>query len=1073
MEKNIQRLFVIVLIFVMSNFSFGTLTITKKVNRQAASLGSNLSYNIYLANSGPSDVTGVIVWDTIPNRTTFTGATGSGTTVGPQCQWTIGTITAGSAVSLTMTVVVDADINTITANLKNIASVFSNEEGVKDSFPVFTTIVKTFTESDSFVTYGAWEDFLRKNMGFIHIYALADNTLATLTSTDTESVTMANATIINGTPVNAGEVIDFPNANPVFNYQTGDCAEFAGLNEVALHPTNTRYFKLVTNKPILWVFDSPIDDLWSDSMIYSFSTDYKFTGSTFYAHLYRDSNPWSSSSHQNSKNFGDSIGVMNINNFDIAAYVYFSNDNGATWSLAVTNTVKAETNIGGAGNGGIWVWGGTTALTEGDYKVILRQIDTLGNDVDDAKGLLWKGNIFAASGRPCTDCSGGTPCSIGDRSSDHDNCNTFLVSQDGNKISRANSDVLFGCMATSYDSAAPNGRGEIVITNVGTAANYSIYRYRSSSSALRDPVPIPGQAFGNNGTWELWYNNLPLAAGASQTLYNFDTTKAEYGSFIKIILNSGGPIQAIGGANILAAHYGQADYLEAVDTGMGVGTDFWFGNSNYAVSHSYGAKADWWKDNRGGIFVALCPQPNTKVSIVSGNLVDLWATDYGTNGNNDWNGQIYHGVSAAIQTTGAGPDQALKFYSINTGQTYHITSDKKIYLMVQNLKGREKLFSGMVVAAQYLSPNPILSKSASSSAVNTGDNFTWTLNFFNNGAGSAKNVRVYDTLPVGVSFLSSVPTTSSIVGNYYTWDFSSVAPNSSAVIKMIVKATACGFNVTNTAATYYEDNINAPQPILFSQDSAITINCIPTATNTYTNTATPTATPTNTATPIIPQFSIVKAVAPSSAGIGETITYTISCVNTNNIALTNFEIWDTIPSQLENISNITIPGIYNSITGVIRWSIVSAIPIGGSVNLAFTATLKDSVTRNEVIENMASANALSATAAVDSNKANVTADVPLLQLKPVTNYPNPFDGETTIVYTLTVAAKCKISFYTISGEKVGEIANIAGQSGTNKQIWYGLNKANKKLSSGVYIYRIDAVRGDEKQHCLSRLAIIR
>ena len=1058
MKSYFRNIFVVVLILFMSNLSFGTLTITKNVDRQAASLGSNISYNIYLVNSGPADVTGVTVWDTIPFRSTYVNSTPSSVLSGSVYTWNPGTILAGAAYSMTLTVQVDADMNTITANIRNTASAESIEEGIIETMPVFTTIVKTFTESDNFVTYGAWEDRRNKKMGFIHIYALLDNTNINLYDTSTEMTSMANLVLTNN-GLMAGTVIDYPNANAqLMDNQQGDNANGNGFvttliaNDVA---TSSRYFKLVTNKPILWVFDSLVDNLWSDSFIYCMSTDYTFTGSTFYTHLYYDRNS-DYLYHATDSHFGDGISVINTNNFDIGTYVYRSIDNGATWYLATSCTVKTESPVHAAGSaGGIWFYGGTTSSQEGDCKVIIRELDSSGNDVGDANGIVWKGNVFAGNGRPNDD---------NDRDADHDNNNAFCISKDGKKVSKIDSDVLYGTVCVSDD---PNtGRGELVVTNTGAvAANFTVYKYRPNLSTFRDPIrdpATPGDYFGESGKWELWQTNLPLGVGASTTIYNGSAVangqKEYYGSFIKIVLNSGGPIQAVGGANVLAAHYGQADYLEAVDTGIGVGTDFWFGNSIWAGSN------DFYKLNKGGIFVALCPLEGTIVTITSGALVD-YNTDGGL------------GLTPLTKGPTTGVDQALRFYSINTGQTYHITSNKKIFLMIQNLKGREKVFQSIGVAAQYFSPNPILSKSASSSAVNTGDNFTWTLNFFNNGAGSAKNVRIFDTLPVGVSFLSSIPTTSSIVGNYYTWDFSSVAPNSSAVIKMIVKATACGFNVTNTAATYYEDNINAPQPILFSQDSAITINCIPTATDTYTNTATPTVTltatntPTNTATPIIPQFTIVKAVVPSSAAIGETITYTISCVNTNNIALTNFEIWDTLPSQLENISNITSPGIYNSITGVI--SCLTAVPIGGSFDLVFTATLKDSVNRDEVIENMASANALSATAAVDSNKAKVTANVPLLQLKPVTNYPNPFDGETTIVYTLTVAAKCKITFYTISGEKIGEIINIAGQSGTNKQIWYGLNKSNKKLSSGVYIYRIDAVRTNEKQHCLSRLAIIR
>jgi uncharacterized repeat protein (TIGR01451 family) len=247
-----------------------------------------------------------------------------------------------------------------------------------------------------------------------------------------------------------------------------------------------------------------------------------------------------------------------------------------------------------------------------------------------------------------------------------------------------------------------------------------------------------------------------------------------------------------------------------------------------------------------------------------------------------------------------------------------------------------------------------------------------------------------------------------------------------------------------------------------------------TYTYTYTYTATMTATPTftMTSTPIIPQFTIVKSAVPGSAKIGDIISYNIHYTNTGLIALTNFEVWDTLPAQLENIANVSVPGIYNPANGVIDW-ILATVPINASGDFSFTATLKDVVTRNQVISNKATGYAVMANSAVESNVANVTANVPELQLTPVTNYPNPFEGETTIVFGLTVAADCKIKFFTISGEFIGELDNIKGVTGTNKVVWEGINKAGNKLASGIYFYRIDAVRGSEKQHCICRLAIMR
>jgi uncharacterized repeat protein (TIGR01451 family) len=260
----------------------------------------------------------------------------------------------------------------------------------------------------------------------------------------------------------------------------------------------------------------------------------------------------------------------------------------------------------------------------------------------------------------------------------------------------------------------------------------------------------------------------------------------------------------------------------------------------------------------------------------------------------------------------------------------------------------------------------------------------------------------------------------------------------------------------------------------------------PTYTPTYTRTVTPSATPSNT--PIIPKFELTKTAAPASAGKGDTITYTIHYANTGLVALTNFNVWDTVPAQIENVLNISAPGVYTSATGLINWAL-PPVGIGGSGDLSFTGTVKNTLEKNDIINNVASADATLAQSVVVSNQAVVSAKI--FQLTPVTNYPNPFDGATTIVFNLTVQAdNCSIKFYTISGELVNTMdfnkmrspipggnlqisKNPAGDGWTYKVYWDGLNKSGKNLSSGIYIYIIKASAGNEEQKAICKLAILR
>lgn len=1080
--------FILIVVFsiILFQISSADLIITKSVNKTGASLGTTLTYNIFIQNTEAGTLTNVKMWDTIPGRTTFLSSTAGSLNSGV-LEYNIGNISSGGSVSVTLTVQVDFVLNTLTANIRNIAYVEADGIGVKKSFPVFTTVVRSFSTSNQYVTYGAWEDFIKKDMGFIHIYNLADDNNLYLYYADDVLQPMDNLAQ-SWTGVSAGTIIDFPNDIPTFNNQTGDCAVSNGLNQVGSHNVNTRYFKLTSNKPFIWIYDSIVDDLWSDSFIFNMSTDYSFTGTTFFTHLYPDRNP-GYTYHLNDKHFGDGIAVINVNNFDIAAYVYFTPDNGANWYFKVSATVKTEDPSHTDGSsGGIWFYGGTTATEEGDYKVIIRQLDSAGQDIDDAKAILWKGNIFAGNSRPCTDCSGGAACSVGDRDSDHDNCNAFAISKDGNKVSKSDSDVLYGCIAASPETL---GRGEVVITNVGSSpANISLYRYRNTAG-FWDPVNDAGNAldddFGTQGTWVKWGADivgLPAGASVTRVAGTILFSGGEYGSYIKIVLTSGGPIQAITGTNVFNAHYGQADFIEAVDTNISTGKEFWFGNSPYTVARSWDGcngfkKADWWKDNRGGIFIALCPIPNTTVRIEQGNLIDLWGTDYEPSCTDD---VVYHGSTSLIQTT-TGPDQALKFYSIDRAQTYKITANNPIYLMIQNLKGREKIYSGVVVGIEYFYPEATLAKVANASNFMTGQTVTYSITFQNTGAGDATDVVIVDTIPTEINYISSNPPGTNLGGGLYSWNIGFVSAGGISTVNIVGEVTATSGSITNTATVYYKDtdgNTLTPKT-----SSPCIINIVqPTPTRTRTSTPTITSTPTYTPTLTpYPILVLTKVATPSYAKMGDTVTFFINYSNIGNAPANSVIISDILPSVLICPTPcITFTNDAILIGNTVTWNIGTINPgVNGSVSLSFIVPgyFLDDIT----IQNKAELTSSEITTPVISNNASVSIDVPELQLTPVTNYPNPFDGETIILFKLSIKADVIVKFYTISGELIKVMdekevkSNLVAQSdiqaGENRIRWDGTNKSGEKVSSGIYFYRVIAKKGEETAEFISKLAVMR
>jgi hypothetical protein len=72
------------------------------------------------------------------------------------------------------------------------------------------------------------------------------------------------------------------------------------------------------------------------------------------------------------------------------------------------------------------------------------------------------------------------------------------------------------------------------------------------------------------------------------------------------------------------------------------------------------------------------------------------------------------------------------------------------------------------------------------------------------------------------------------------------------------------------------------------------------------------------------------------------------------------------------------------------------------------------------------------------------------------NYPNPFRSQTQIRFTLPEAREVTVSVYDITGRKVATLLNQSLRAGPHKVRWDGRSGTGRTLSSGVYLYRVEA-----------------
>ncbi len=75
------------------------------------------------------------------------------------------------------------------------------------------------------------------------------------------------------------------------------------------------------------------------------------------------------------------------------------------------------------------------------------------------------------------------------------------------------------------------------------------------------------------------------------------------------------------------------------------------------------------------------------------------------------------------------------------------------------------------------------------------------------------------------------------------------------------------------------------------------------------------------------------------------------------------------------------------------------------------------------------------------------------------NYPNPFNPETTISYNLTKAGVTKVEVFNLKGQLVKTLVNEVQAQGNQKVIWRGNNNQDKQVSSGIYLYKIKNTGG--------------
>ena len=72
------------------------------------------------------------------------------------------------------------------------------------------------------------------------------------------------------------------------------------------------------------------------------------------------------------------------------------------------------------------------------------------------------------------------------------------------------------------------------------------------------------------------------------------------------------------------------------------------------------------------------------------------------------------------------------------------------------------------------------------------------------------------------------------------------------------------------------------------------------------------------------------------------------------------------------------------------------------------------------------------------------------------NYPNPFNANTRLDYSLPVRSHVSIRLFNMLGQEVAVLVNEEQPYGNKYVVWSGLNKQGSTVASGVYIAEFKA-----------------
>lgn len=213
-----------------------------------------------------------------------------------------------------------------------------------------------------------------------------------------------------------------------------------------------------------------------------------------------------------------------------------------------------------------------------------------------------------------------------------------------------------------------------------------------------------------------------------------------------------------------------------------------------------------------------------------------------------------------------------------------------------------------------------------------GDVLTYTIALTNSGNAPANNVVITDSIPAGTTFVAG-----SVTG----------ATGTPPTLTLTNPVTAGG-GATVTFQVQVGNTIPDPNPLPNTATADFTYTTDPAEPNGRTGSS-----PSNTVNTQINSAIVTaaKTADPAFANVGDTVTYTITLLNTGNVAANNVVLTDVIPA-----GTTFVPGTLVGATGTPpTLTLAAPVPAGGSSTITFDVLIGSSLPNPNPLENTVSA----------------------------------------------------------------------------------------------------------------------